>query len=166
MSRVWWAALACLVLGSALAFAAGPSQMSVIVKQTQVRATPSFLGKVLDVLAYGDKVTLLDQPAGAPKSWMKISVPGKDLQGWISASALTEKEVKLQAGSENVQQSASSGEVALAGKGFNEEVEKQYKADGKLDYDWVDRMETYNPTDSQVAAFLQQGGLNTSGGAQ
>jgi hypothetical protein len=27
-------------------------------------------------------------------------------------------------------------------------------------------METYNPTDQQVAAFLQQGGLNASGGAQ
>ena len=166
MSRMWWTTIVCLMLGSAAAFAANPPQMSVIVKQTQVRATPSFLGKVLGVLAYGDKVTILDQPAGASKSWMKIGVPEKNLQGWVSASALTEKEVKLQAGSENVQQGASSGEVALAGKGFNEEVEKQYKADGKLDYTWVDRMETYNPTDSQVAAFLKQGGLNTSGGAQ
>jgi hypothetical protein len=36
--------------------------MSVTVKQTQVRATPSYLGKILGLLSYGDKVTVLDQP--------------------------------------------------------------------------------------------------------
>jgi len=159
MPRSLLAALACLVVGSTAAFAAGPAQMSVFVKQTQVRETPSYLGKVLAVLAYGDKVTVLEQPAGAPKSWKKIGVPGKNLQGWVNASALTEKTVKLQAGSENVQQGASSGEVALAGKGFNETVEKEYRTDTKLDYTWVDRMGTYNPTPQQVADFIEKGGL-------
>jgi hypothetical protein len=36
------------------AFAADQKQMSVTVKETQVRATPSYLGKILGVLAYGD----------------------------------------------------------------------------------------------------------------
>jgi len=166
MSRVFLATVACLVLASAAAFAADVTQMNVQVQETKIRATPSALGKVVGSLAYGDRVTILDQPAGSPASWRKVSVPGKGLQGWVSLSALTDKPIKLQAGSEAAQTGASSGEVALAGKGFNEEVEKQYKSDGKLDYTQVDRMEGYNPTDDQIAAFLQKGGLNTPGAAQ
>ena len=166
MSRVCLAAVACFILASTAAFAADPSQMSVTVKETKVRATPSALGKIVGSLAYGDRVTVLDQPAGAPKSWRKISLSSKNLQGWVSLSALTEKEVVLKSGDQSVQQGASSGEVALAGKGFNEEVEKQYKADGKLDYTWVDRMEGYDPGPDRVAAFLKAGGLNTTGGAE
>lgn len=166
MSRVFLAAVACLVLASVAAFAADVTRMNVQVQETKIRATPSALGKIVGSLVYGDRVTILDQPAGSPASWRKVSVPGKGLQGWVSLSALTDKPIKLQAGSENVQTGASSGEVALAGKGFNEEVEKQYRADGNFDYTIVDRMEGYNPTDDQVAAFLQKGGLNTPGGAQ
>jgi hypothetical protein len=164
MSRVHLAIAACLVLASASVFA--DPQMSVQVQQVKVRATPGFLGKIVGTLAYGDRVTILEQPAGAPQSWRKISMPQKGIIGWVNLSALTEKEVKLQTGSQAAQTGASSGEVALAGKGFNEEVEKEYKAEGHVDYTWVDRMGTYNPTDQQVAAFLQAGGLNTSGGAQ
>jgi len=166
MSKICLAVATWLVLASAAAFAAGPSQMSVTVQEVKVRATPSALGRIVGSLAYGDRVTILDQPAGSPQSWRKINAPQKGIQGWVSLSALTEKEIKLQAGSEEAQHGASSGEVALAGKGFNEEVEKQYKAEGNLDYTWVDRMATYSPTDDQVVAFLQKGGLNTSGGAQ
>jgi Bacterial SH3 domain len=165
MSRVHLAIAACLVLASASAFA-DPQQMSVQVQQVKVRATPGFLGKIVGTLAYGDRVSILPQPAGAPQSWRKISMPQKGVTGWVNLSALTEKEIKLQAGSETVQTGASSGEVALASKGFNENVEKEYKAEGHVDYTWVDRMETYNPTDQQVAAFLQAGGLNTSGETQ
>ena len=158
--RVRLLAAAVLLLAAGAAFGA---EMSVTVEKTQVRDKPSFLGKILGVLNYGDRVTVLDQSS---KAWIKVLGPDGRLQGWVNASALTTKKIELAAGSQNVQQGASSGEVALAGKGFNEEVEKQYKADGKLDYTWVDRMKEYNPTDDQVAAFLEQGGLNTSGGAQ
>ncbi len=166
MSRVQLAMVACLMLASASMLAADAQQMSVQVQEVKVRATPSFLGKIVGTLAYGDRVTVLDQPAGSPQSWRKISMQDKGIQGWVSLSAITDKPIKLQAGSQAAQTGASSGEVALAGKGFNEDVEKQYKAEGHLDYTWVNRMETYKPTDQQVADFLKDGGLNTSGGAQ
>lgn len=165
MSKSILAALACLVVAAAAVYAAGPSQMNVTVQQTQVRATPSYVGKILAVLAYGDKVTVLDQPANAPKNWVKVSVAGKNVQGWVNLTALTEKEVKVQAGGD-VDHGASSGEVALAGKGFSEEVEKQYKADGNLDYTWVDKMGKITVPPEEVAAFLQKGGLSTEGGLQ
>ena len=160
MTKLRLLAAFLLLFASVGAFAA---EMSVTVKQTQVRDKPSYLGKILGVLSYGDRVTVVDD---SNKAWLKVTGPDGKLTGWVSASALTTKKIMLAASSENVQQGASSGEVALAGKGFNEDVEQKYKADGKLDYAWVDKMETYNPSPDQVAAFLQQGGLNTSGGAQ
>ena len=160
MTKLRLLAVFLLLFASAGAFAA---EMSVTVKQTQVRDKPSYLGKILGVLNYGDRVSVVDD---SNKAWLKVTGPDGKLTGWVSASALTTKKIVLAAGSENVQQGASSGEVALAGKGFNEDVEQKYKSDGKLDYSWVDKMETYNPSPDQVAAFLQQGGLNTSGGAQ
>ena len=164
MSKSMVAALACLILAAAAASAEGPSQLNVTVQQTQVRATPSYIGKILAVLAYGDQVTVLDQPANAPKNWVKVSVEAKKVQGWVNMTALTEKEVKVQSG--DVAHGASSGEVALAGKGFNEDVEKQYKADGQLDYTWVDKMVKITVAPENVAAFLQKGGLSTEGGLQ
>jgi hypothetical protein len=151
---------ALLLLAAAAAFA---DEMSVTVKQTPVRDKPSFLGKTLGILSYADRVTVLDQSV---KGWVRVKGPDGKLQGWVSASALQTRKIVLAAGSENVEQGASSGEVALAGKGFSEEVENKYKQEGNIDYTWVDKMETYNPPTDQVAAFLQQGGLNTTGGAQ
>jgi len=156
---------ACLLLAAGVVFAADQKQMSVTVKETPVRATASFLGKILGTLKYADRVTVLEQPAGA--SWMKVRGPDGKLQGWVSLSALQEKTIVLRSGSENVAQGASTGEVALAGKGFNESVENEYKAEGKLDYTWVDRMGQIVVTPDQLAAFINQGGLaSPEGGAQ
>jgi hypothetical protein len=50
--------------------------------------------------------------------------------------------------------------VALAGKGFNKEVEAEYKKQNQaLDYAWVDRMLEYQIPQVQLVEFLQQGGL-------
>ncbi|MGD0726213.1 MAG: SH3 domain-containing protein [Spirochaetia bacterium] len=156
---------ACLLLAAGVVFAADQKQMSVTVKETPVRATASFLGKILGTLKYADRVTVLEQPASA--SWMKVRGPDGKLQGWVSLSALQEKTIVLRSGSENVAQGASTGEVALAGKGFNESVENEYKAEGKLDYTWVDRMGQIVVTPDQLAAFINQGGLaSPEGGAQ
>ena len=158
---------ACLLLAAGVVFAADQKQMSVTVKETPVRATASYLGKILGTLKYADRVTVLDQPAGASKSWLRVRGPDGKLQGWVSLSALQDKTIVLKSGSENVAQGASTGEVALAGKGFNESVEKEYKSEGKVDYTWVDRMQQIVVSPDQLAAFINQGGLaSPEGGAQ
>jgi uncharacterized protein YgiM (DUF1202 family) len=152
---------AALLLSAGLAFGQSAKQMSVTVKETQVRATPSYMGKILAVLAYGDRVDVLAEQSG----WARVRLPSGE--GWVHLSALTTKQIVLQSGSQNVGSGASSGEVALAGKGFNQEVEDKYKQDNNLDYTWVDRMGSYIVTPQQILAFLEEGGLNTQiGGAQ
>jgi len=159
MRRV--AFLVVLLLTAMMAFGQASKQMSVTVKETQVRATPSYMGKILAVVKYGDRLTVLAEQNG----WARVSLASG--QGWVHLSALSAKQVALQAGSQNVSTGASSGEVALAGKGFNKEVEEQYKSETSLDYTWVDRMGGFTVTPEQVLAFLEQGALDTSlGGAQ
>jgi SH3-like domain-containing protein len=141
---------------------AAPKSMSVTVRETQARATPSFLGPVLAVLAYGDRLDVLEEQ----RDWIKVSLPGGK-QGWVHRSALTEKRVVLQAGSAPVEETASSSEVALAGKGFNKEVEARYKAENDLDYTWVDRMESFEVPAERILAFVEAGGLRwEEGGSQ
>ena len=60
----------------------------------------------------------------------------------------------------DVRLAASTDEVALAGKGFSQEVETAYKKQNRsLDYAWVDRMATFKVTDAEALRFLQEGGL-------
>jgi hypothetical protein len=93
---------------------------------------------------------------------LKIEGPdGK--QGFVNVSSLTKNTVVLAAGSKNVESEASSGEVVAAGKGFNSDVEAQYKKDQKLDYTWVDKMEGFATAPEKVTAFLTQGGLQGGG---
>jgi hypothetical protein len=136
--------------------------MSVQVKEGQLRSTPSFLGKIIANPSYGDRVEIV-QDQGA---WKKVAVGG--VQGWMHASALTTKTLVLKAGAQNTRTSATGGELALAGKGFSEEVEKQYKnLNHNLDYTWVDRMEKFQVSPEQMQAFLKQGNVvPREGGAQ
>jgi uncharacterized protein YgiM (DUF1202 family) len=155
MRRMRILCLALLVLSAATIAAEQPKKMSVNVREAQVRATPSYLGKVLGTLAYGDQV----QVAEKQKGWVKVSAPAKGLSGWINESALTAKKVVLSSGSGTAGQDASSGEVALAGKGFNSQIEAENRQDNTFDYVTVDRMEKIAVAPEAILAFLQQGDL-------
>jgi hypothetical protein len=59
--------------------------------------------------------------------------------------------------------SASSNEIALAGKGFSQEVENAYRAEGKLNYTGVDRTETQGVSEQELQSFLAEGHLSMGG---
>jgi len=148
-----------LALTAGVTFA--QSEMSVTVRETQVRERPSFLAKVVATVKYGDRLTVLNQQSG----WVQVRSGGQ--QGWINASALTEKKIVFQAGSSNVSTSASSSEVALAGRGFNKEVEDKYASEQNLDYSGVDRMERYGKDTATLIAFMEAAKLHfDEGGAR
>jgi SH3-like domain-containing protein len=131
--------------------------MSVQVRKADLRGTPSFLGKIVTSLPYGEKVAI-EQQDGA---WMKVAAAGQI--GWVHSSALTARQVTLQAGGAN-RTGASSGEMALAGKGFNADIEAQFKANHKdIDFSPVDRMEKIVIPASGLLKFAADGGLVTKG---
>jgi len=101
-------------------------------------------------------------------AWKKVTVPGTRREGWVHGSAVTSKVLVLKSGTQSVKTGASSSEVALAGKGFSEQVEKEFKKKNRtLDFTQVDRMETFKISPTQIEAFLEEGSLHTSeGGAR
>ncbi|MBU0988485.1 MAG: SH3 domain-containing protein [Proteobacteria bacterium] len=151
----------CLIGLAGPAVAAEQQLMSVQVKEGQVRSAPSFLGKIVFSVAYGNRVAVF----GEKGAWSLIGMPGRDVKGWIHASALTRKKIVLKAGAADVSQAASSDEIALAGKGFNAQVENEFRAKNpNIDFTWIDRMEAVRISPEEMQRFLKEGGLAPEGG--
>ena len=143
-------------------YAAGQTVMSVQVKKGQLRAGPSFLGKIVTVVYYGERVAV-NAEKGA---WYQVTAPGSGTKGWIHASALTRKRIELKAGASNVSAAADSDELALAGKGFNKQVEGEFRSKNPhVDFTWVDKMEAMEVSQNEIQAFLEEGELLNQGGA-
>jgi len=158
----WPVFLLVVVLVLAVPGDAG-KMMSVQVKKGDVRATPQFLGKIVSSLAYGDRVEVLE----SRESWFRVAPEGKGAAGWMHSSALSEKKIVLKAGANDAQVAASGGELALAGKGFNADVEAEFKARNRnLDFSVIDRMQAVDIPQEKIALFLKEGGLASEGGAR
>jgi uncharacterized protein YgiM (DUF1202 family) len=149
-----------LLLVSATWSGLGP--MSVQVRDGQLRATPSFLGSVVGSVSFGDQVVVQQQQG----DWMQVEAKGQ--QGWIHNSALTTKTISIGAGGKDAPMKASGKEVVLAGKGFNAEVEAQYrKGHQNANYLAVDQMEVITIAPQEMVVFLAGGDLKpTAGGAK
>lgn len=161
--RPCYIAVLLVVVVVLIAYAAGPKLVSVQVKEGHVRSAPSFLGTVIAKVAYGDRLELL----GKDGAWAKVGLTGKGRQGWMHSSAITTKKIVLKAGAKNVEQTASSDEIALAGKGFNADVEREFKAKRKdANFAWIDQMEKIVVSQAQMQEFVEFGDLSPEGGAK
>lgn len=155
--------LALILVTGTLAIAGDQQMMSVQVRESQVRSTPAFLGKIVGAVHYGDRVRILGQQG----DWSRIILSDLNLEGWIHGCALTEKKIVFKAGAEDVRQAATTEEIALAGKGFNRQVEEEFKAKNpNLDFAWVDKMALTAISEEQMQRFLEEGRLAPEGGLQ
>jgi uncharacterized protein YgiM (DUF1202 family) len=129
--------------------------MSIQIQTGQIRETPTFLGKVVAPVAYGDRVEVITKQA----AWSQVrTAAGKT--GWIHESALTRDKIVLKAGAEDVNRTASGEELALAGKGFNSDIEADFKSKNQnIDFTWIDKMEKITISDNEIVSFFREGGL-------
>ncbi len=140
-----------LLLGTQRGWAG--DSLRVQVRTTQVRSGPSFLGRVVTPLSYGDVVT----PTRQQGVWTQVRT-ADGTSGWVHESALGKRKVTMQAGDEDVDTVASGDELALAGKGFSSDVEAAFKkANRHIDFTWVDRMEKMTVPVAKSTAFLRAG---------
>ncbi|MFH0907728.1 MAG: SH3 domain-containing protein [bacterium] len=150
-----WVTMCSLLLAMHAVQAASPATMSVQVKAGQLRVSPSYLGKVTGDLAYGDQVTILKEQG----EWMQVQTQTGQT-GWMHLSALSKKKIVLSSGTTTAQTSTSGEEMALAGKGFNSDVEAQFKSQNKdIDFTWIDKMEKIKVDPQEAVIFLKEGGL-------
>lgn len=155
MHKVIWITAILLLL---LAGGAAAATLSVAVKQSPLRATANPFGRTLTTLRYGTQVDVLERQG----AWVRVkSVAGS---GWLHGTALSEKRLALQAGQKSVQGGASAEELTLAGKGFNAQVEGEYRQRNReLDYRWIERMEGIVVAPEELQRFQREGRLGTGG---
>lgn len=148
-----------LICSLALVEAAAGTRLFVGVKTGQLRATPTPFGKIIATPRYGEQVEKL----AADGAWLRVRY-GKS-EGWMHNALLSAKGVGLAAGQGNADSAASSEELTLAGKGFNAQVEAEYRQKNRtLDFATIDRMEKMTVSQSQMSRFFADGGVRPEGG--
>jgi uncharacterized protein YgiM (DUF1202 family) len=126
----------------------------VTAKSLAIKSGTGFFAKTVGTLGYGNEVTVL-QVNG---KWAEVRYSGRPvITGWTAQTNLTTKRIVATGGTG----SASSREVAMAGKGFNEEVENAYKEGGhNVDYAAVDATEANKVSEDELLSFITEGKLS------
>lgn len=132
------------------------------IQSTHVRKEPKFYAASLAALRAGDNV----EKISAQDGWLQVKTAG-GVVGWVHASALEPKKFSLLAMDKSLKTQASASEVALAGKGFNKQVEESYRTKhSDVSFVWVDKMLQVKIPPSQVEEFLKKGKLGEFRGGQ
>lgn len=130
------------------------------VQSARLRKEPKFYAATVTVLKAGESVVKIGSQAG----WYKVRI-ASGAEGWLHSSAVQTKKVDLVTMDKSLKAKASADEVALASKGFNEQVEQEYRARHKdISFAWVDRMLTLKVSPEQLMKFLKEGKLAEFGG--
>lgn len=153
--------IAALGAGVVLLFAA--ETLLVKVQSTALRSEPKFYASVVQTLKAGDQ---LEKLSAQPDGWLKVKTPSGTV-GWVHTSAVQVRKFDLLAMDKSLKTQTSASEVALAGKGFNKQVEESYRAKhADVSFVWVDKMLAIKIPVAQVQDFLKQGKLGEWRGAQ
>lgn len=149
---------ALLVAGLLLATVAGAAQKCFIqVEKTALREKASFLSPSLGSLRYGDAVAKLGEAKDG--SWVQVEAKDRR-QGWIPVSAVTLSQLSLEPGDKSVAVGTGRSEPTLAGKGFTDAVERDFrKRYPDLPFKVLDRMEAEEVDDQALAQFAREGDL-------
>lgn len=126
----------------------------VITKDNALREYPKFFAPVKALLRYGD---ILD-PIRKENDWYFVRF--KNLVGYVHNTAV-EKRAHTPTGFTGATSTTTEGEITLAGKGFNPQVERSYRDKyPQLRYDLVDKVERYSISDRELVTFILDGGLS------
>ncbi len=144
-----------------LAFAAAET-LVVKVQTTKLRNGPRYFAQAFLTLSAGAKLEKVSESEG----WIQVKT-SSGLVGWIHSSAVEATKFNLLAMNKDMKTQASASEVALAGKGFNKQVEDSYRAKhGEVSFAGVDAMLQIEISLTQVEDFLRKGKLGEFRGAK
>ena len=135
-----------LCMGSLLFAQTDASRRYVAVKTTPLKSSTGFFGQDLRTLNQGDEVTLIRDDG----KWAEVRAGSQS--GWVSSGSLSSRRVAASGAA------ITASEVALAGKGFSQEIEIEYRKSG-LDFSLVDSMERINVGGNELLNFVSEGRL-------
>ncbi len=149
-----------LVLSPIFAFDVG-DEPAVSVREGELRSAPGFLARVTIRVDYGESVKILEIRG----DWLRVRTADSGDEGWLHSTVVAGKEeLRLERADGTTASGVTSREIALAGRGFNEQVEAQYKNDKGLDFTLVDEMEEYGRPVEELAAFFADAGMTVEDG--
>ncbi len=158
MKTKTWVILLGLCLIASVAAAA---TVKVITQEAMIRTDKRFFAPALVRTPFGAALEEL----GREGDWFRVNYQGKE--GWIHKSAVQEQKFQLSSLAGGQAEEASRDEVALAGKGFNPEVEKAFRdKNPKMRYDLVNQVQAYRVEEQKLQAFIRAGNLREPGGVQ
>jgi len=124
----------------------------VAVKTLTLKSGTGFFTDNKGILNYGDRVTVIKIDGNFAEV---KSIADPSLTGWTATANLSAKRVVSRSSN-----TASAKEVALAGKGFSQEVEDSYKNQkSNLNYADVDKTEEITVNENELKKFLVEGHL-------
>ncbi len=155
-------AVTALMLFIVVLVALAAEILIVKVQTTQLRKGPQFFSQTLTSLKAGDRLEKVSESAG----WIQVKT-ASGVVGWIHSSAVESTKFNLLAMDKSMKTQATASEVALAGKGFNKQVEASYRAKHtEVNFALVDHMLGLKISLAQIADFLKKGKLGEFRGAE
>ena len=144
--------LMLLVSGVLFAQISKGSTAWVSTKKADVKSGTGFFAKNIGTLELGAEVTVLEVNG----NWAEVqSKANSSIKGWTALSNLSARRIVASGAG------ADASEIALAGKGFNQEVENAYKTNGNYNFDDVDKTEAITVSPDDLYKFVTEGRLNT-----
>ena len=127
----------------------------IITKENALREQCRFFAPVKARVKYADLITVISKEG----DWYRASFKG--IEGCIHKNAIEEKSFTLSGISGTEKRSATNAEVALAGKGFNPQIEASYRHNHPdMNFRAVDLIEGYAVSETDLLDFINKGGLN------
>jgi uncharacterized protein YgiM (DUF1202 family) len=125
------------------------------IRKAALRQQPQVWSPVSSTLNFGDAVEVIKEE----NSWLYVQKGGA--QGYIHESSVDDSPVKAVGYSEATAASSTQGAgVSLATKGFDAEVEKNYRqANASLRFDRVNALEKRTISPTVLAQFMRDGQL-------
>ena len=143
--------LILIISGLAMGQVARGQNAWVSARTVTLKSSTGFFASNRGTVSYGDQVSVL-QVSG---KWAEVRTARTPaITGWMPSANLSSRRI-IASGSGG----ASASELALAGKGFDRDVENVYRAGGNLNYADVDRTEAITVTQDQLLRFITEGRL-------
>ena len=125
-------------------------------RDAELRAAPGFLSPIVERLDFGAELAYAAERSG----WYQVTSVETEVSGWVPRASVQEnRRTELQLSGQSGTRTLTSREIALAGRGFSENLERELAADGKADFAPVDELEAAAVDAEAILAFIRDGSL-------